>query len=97
MSNTDIEIVVEDPTAPEANSPAVTSIRADVVVCLLLFALALGYDNWRTGAGWKSTRTALARAASRACTAVRRTQGFRLGSDRVHVSWQCRRPVPAAT
>jgi hypothetical protein len=58
MSNTDIEIVVEDPTAPEANSPAVTSVRvADVVVCLLLLALALtlGYDNWRTGAGWEST------------------------------------------
>src|SRR5207244_2466697 len=58
MSNTDIEIVVEDPTAPEADSPAVTSVRvADVVVSLLLFALALtlGYDNWRTGAGWEST------------------------------------------
>ena len=42
MSNTDIEIVVEDPTAPEANSPAVTSVRAvDVVVSLLLLALAL--------------------------------------------------------
>ena len=58
MSNTDIEIVVDDPTAPEADSPAVTSNRVvDVVVSLLLFALALtlGYDNWRTGAGWEST------------------------------------------
>jgi hypothetical protein len=58
MSNTDIEIVVEDPTAPEDNSPAVTSIRAvDVVASLLLLSLALtlGYDNWRTGAGWEST------------------------------------------
>jgi putative tricarboxylic transport membrane protein len=58
MSNTDIEIVVDDPTAPEANSPAVTSIRiVDVVVCLLLLALALtlGLDNWRTGAGWEAT------------------------------------------
>jgi hypothetical protein len=58
MSNTDIEIVVEDPTAPEADSPAVTSIRiADVIVCLLLLAIAvtLGWDNWRTGAGWEST------------------------------------------
>ena len=57
MSNTDIEIVVEDPTAPEADSPAVTSVRAaDVVVSLLLLALALtlGYDNWRTGVGWDS-------------------------------------------
>ncbi|WP_298243665.1 tripartite tricarboxylate transporter TctB family protein, partial [uncultured Bradyrhizobium sp.] len=58
MSNTDIEIVVEDPTAPDDNSPAVTSVRAvDVVVSLLLLALAvtLGYDNWRTGAGWEAT------------------------------------------
>ena len=58
MSNTDIEIVVDDPTAPEANSPAVTSNRiVDVVVCLLLLAIALtlGFDNWRTGAGWEST------------------------------------------
>ena len=58
MSNTDIEIVVEDPTAPEANSPDVASVRVvDVVVSLVLLALAitLGYDNWRTGAGWEST------------------------------------------
>jgi putative tricarboxylic transport membrane protein len=57
MSNTDIEIVVDDPTAPE-DSPAVTSNRTvDVVVSLLLLALAvtLGWDNWRTGAGWEST------------------------------------------
>ena len=61
MSNTDIEIVVDDPTAPEADSPAVTSNRVvDVVVSLLLFALALtlGYDNWRTGAGWEFDRSA---------------------------------------
>src|SRR6188768_1903194 len=58
MSNTEIEIVVEDPTAPEADSPAVTSVRViDVVVSLLLLALALtlGWDNWRTGAAWDST------------------------------------------
>src|SRR5712671_2060602 len=58
MSNTDIEIVVDDPTAPEANSPAVTSNRVvDVVTSLLLLALALmlGFDNWRTGAAWDST------------------------------------------
>jgi putative tricarboxylic transport membrane protein len=58
MSNTDIEIVVEDPTAPEDNSPAVTSIRTvDAVasLLLLLLALMLGYDNWRAGAGWEST------------------------------------------
>ena len=58
MSNTDIEIVVEDPTAPDANSPAVTSTGVvDVVVSLLLLVLAatLGWDNWRTGAAWDST------------------------------------------
>ncbi len=58
MSNTDIEIVVDDPTAPEANSPAVASTGAvDVVVSLLLLALALtlGWDNWRTGIAWDST------------------------------------------
>lgn len=58
MSNPDTEIVVDDPTAPEADSPAVTSSRTvDIVVCLLLLVLAatLGFDNWRTGAGWEAT------------------------------------------
>lgn len=58
MSNTEIEIVVDDPTAPEADSPAVTSVRiVDVVVSLLLLGLALtlGWDNWRTGVAWDST------------------------------------------
>jgi putative tricarboxylic transport membrane protein len=58
MSNSEIEIVVEDPTAPEADSPAVTSTHVvEVTVSLLLVALAavLGYDNWRTGIGWDST------------------------------------------
>ena len=58
MSDTDLEITVDDPTAPEADSPAVTSNRtADIVVSLLLLALAatLGYDNWRTGIAWDET------------------------------------------
>jgi hypothetical protein len=58
MSDTEIEIVVDDPTAPEQDSPAVTNNRTvEVVVALLLLALAavLGYDNWRTGVGWDST------------------------------------------
>jgi len=58
MSNTDIEIVVEDPTAPDADSPVVTSVRVvDVVVslALLVLAITLGLDNWKTGAGWEST------------------------------------------
>lgn len=58
MSQTDLEIVVDDPTAPEENSPSVTSSgTVEIIVCLLLFVLAaiLGYDNWRTGASWDST------------------------------------------
>jgi putative tricarboxylic transport membrane protein len=58
MSNTEIEIVVDDPTAPEADSPAVTTTGVvDVVVSLLLLVLAatLGWDNWRAGAAWDST------------------------------------------
>src|SRR5246127_4444871 len=58
MSDTEIEIVVDDPTAPEENSPAVTNNRTvEIVVSLLLLALAvtLGYDNWRTGISWDST------------------------------------------
>jgi putative tricarboxylic transport membrane protein len=58
MSDTEIEIVVDDPTAPEADSPAVASTRSvDVIVSLLLLALAatFGYDNWRTGISWDST------------------------------------------
>jgi putative tricarboxylic transport membrane protein len=58
MSESELEIVVDDPTAPEDDSPAVTSVRiVDVVVSILLLALAvaLGYDNWRTGIGWDST------------------------------------------
>jgi hypothetical protein len=58
MSDSEIEIVVDDPTAPEADSPAVTSIRiADVTVSLLLvvLALTLGFDNWRIGIAWDST------------------------------------------
>jgi len=53
--SSDIEIVVEDPTAPETDSPAVASTgTVDVVVSLLLLVLAgvLGYDNWRTGMSW---------------------------------------------
>lgn len=58
MSSSDIEIVVDDPTAPADDSPAVVSTGAvDAVVSLLLLALAvtLGWDNWRAGASWDST------------------------------------------
>jgi hypothetical protein len=58
MSETDLEIVVDDPTAPEEDSPAVVGTRTiEIVVSVLLLALAftLGYDNWRTGISWDST------------------------------------------
>jgi hypothetical protein len=58
MSNSETEIVVDDPTAPEADSPGLTSTRiVDIVASLLLLGLAaiLGYDNWRAGIGWDST------------------------------------------
>ena len=58
MATPDIEIVVEDPTAPEADSPSVATTRTvDVVTSLLLLALAcvLGFDNWRTGMSWDSS------------------------------------------
>ncbi|WP_284264631.1 tripartite tricarboxylate transporter TctB family protein [Bradyrhizobium iriomotense] len=58
MSQTDIEIVVDDPTAPDENSPAVVgtgTIEIIVSIVLLLLAVTLGYDNWRTGASWDST------------------------------------------
>ena len=58
MSNTDLEIIVEDPTAPEPDSPAVCSTRTvEIIVCLLLLALAitLGIDNYTTGISWDDT------------------------------------------
>ena len=76
MSNTEIEIVVDDPTAPEADSPPVASTRTvDIVVSLLLLALAalLGYDNWRTGIGLgfdRARRPAISRSISRSSSAA---------------------------
>src|SRR6195952_603326 len=58
MSNLDVEIIVEDPTAPEADSPLVANTRTvEIVVSLLLLTLAvtLGIDNYRTGIAWDST------------------------------------------
>lgn len=58
MAHSDIEIVFDDPTAPDENSPAVTNTRTvEMATMALLLALAalLGYDNWRTGAAWDST------------------------------------------
>jgi hypothetical protein len=58
MPNPDSEIVVDDPTAPSEDSPAVCHDRGvEIVVLLLLCAFAglLAYDNWRTGMSWDST------------------------------------------
>jgi putative tricarboxylic transport membrane protein len=58
MSKPETEIVVEDPTAPADDSPAVTTGRTvEIVVSLLLlaFAMLMAFDNWRTGAAWDST------------------------------------------
>ena len=58
MSNTDLEIIVDDPTAPEPDSPAVCSTRTvEIIVSLLLLALAvtLGIDNYATGVSWDDT------------------------------------------
>jgi len=55
MPEKDPEIVVDDPTAPEDDSPAVTTTRTvELVTYLLLLSLAalLGFDNWRSGIGW---------------------------------------------
>lgn len=58
MSNAELEIVVEDPTAPDENSPAVVgskTVEMAVYVLLLALGALLGWDNWRTGASWDST------------------------------------------
>jgi putative tricarboxylic transport membrane protein len=55
MPSSETEIVVDDPTAPADNSPAVTTTRTvELAAYLLLLALAfvLGFDNWRSGMGW---------------------------------------------
>jgi putative tricarboxylic transport membrane protein len=55
MATPETEIVVEDPTARADDSSSVVSTRTvDIVVSLLLLALAalLCFDNWRTGIAW---------------------------------------------
>jgi hypothetical protein len=55
MAFADSEIVVEDPQAPADVSASVTSARTveiAVYVVLVALALLLGFDNWRSGAGW---------------------------------------------
>ena len=55
MAEPHSDIAVSDPDAPDDSSPAVASTRTVelvVYVVLLAFAALLGYDNWRSGAGW---------------------------------------------
>ncbi len=55
MTSNDIEIVVDDPTAPDEHSPALTSQRsADAATMLVLmgFAALMAFDNYRTGISW---------------------------------------------
>ena len=41
MSDSELEIVVDDPTAPDADSPALTDVRVvDIAVSLLLALVA---------------------------------------------------------
>jgi putative tricarboxylic transport membrane protein len=57
MSNTEIEIAVDDPTAPAENSPPVAkTLTVDIwtMVVLAAFAVLMGWDNFRTGATWGS-------------------------------------------
>jgi putative tricarboxylic transport membrane protein len=57
MADSEIEIVVDDPTAPASDSPAVTSTRTvEMIACLALaaFAALMAWDNWRTGMSWAS-------------------------------------------
>jgi hypothetical protein len=58
LSPSEDEIVVEDPSAPASDSPALTSNRAvEIAVSLALLGLAivLALDNRRTGMSWDST------------------------------------------
>ncbi len=57
MSTAEDDIVVEDPSAPAADSPSVTSTRTvelGMYVLLLALAALMGVDNWRTGMGWEA-------------------------------------------
>jgi len=55
MSQREDEIVVDDPGAPEEESPALAttrSVEVGVYLLLLVVAFVLGFDNWRAGIGW---------------------------------------------
>ena len=55
MATSESEIVVEDPDTPDDASPVVITTRTAAIVTyvlLIVLALTLGYDNWRSGMGW---------------------------------------------
>jgi len=55
MPGPETDIVVDDPSAPAEDSPPVASTRTVECVVyglLVLLALVLGFDNWRSGMGW---------------------------------------------
>ena len=57
MSESNHEIVVDDPAAPADDSPALARTRKVETITMLVllgFAGLMGYDNWRTGMGWAS-------------------------------------------
>lgn len=55
MSNTEVEIAVDDPTAPAEDSPPVVrtpTVDIWTMVVLAGFSILMMYDNYRTGMGW---------------------------------------------
>ena len=58
MSKLDAEIVAGEPDEPPDDSPAVVGQRAvetATLAIVLAFAVLMGWDNWRIGAGWEAT------------------------------------------
>ena len=57
MPESELEIIVEDPGAPSDDSPAVAQTRtveAITMALLMVLALVMAFDNWRTGIAWAS-------------------------------------------
>jgi len=55
MSNTEVEIAVDDPTAPAEDSPPVVrtpTVDIWTMIVLAGFGALMMFDNYRTGMGW---------------------------------------------
>ncbi len=93
MAEPEIEIVVDDPTAPAEDSPAVTTTRTvEVVVYLMLLALTLllGFDNWRSGMGWAKDGPQAGYLPFHLCVILAGASLWGLGvvfAQRRHASW----------